>query len=100
MRSGWAPPKLAVQDAAGAARVDEQLALVLANQDGARSFVSRRAVVDLLKQRQTVAAYRMLLTGREQIAADVAGGALSPDDELQARDLLVRIDAAITPYFE
>jgi len=96
----WALPRLAVKDAAGAARVDDQLALVLANQDGARSFTSRRAVIDLLKQRQTVAAYRMLLTGRDQIAADVAGGALSPDDELQARDLLARIDAATSPYFE
>lgn len=72
---------------------------ILLNQDGIRSFASRRNCVDILKKMQTADAYSALVRARDAIAADV--GTLPPSSEqaLLTRDLLGRIDAAITPYF-
>ena len=81
-----------------AARIDDQLAQVLVNSDGVRGFASRRAVVDVLKGRQSAEALEMLLAGRATIAAQLPG--LVGTDATLTRDLLARIDRATTPYFE
>lgn len=85
----------------------------LLNLDGVRSFQTRRLCVDILKQMQTLAAYRVLLDTRDELAAalddgsagggaigDGAGRALDPDERALTLDLLARIERAISPYFE
>jgi hypothetical protein len=81
-----------------AARIDDQLAQVLVNSDGVRSFTSRRAVVDILKGRQSAEALETLLAARATIAAQLPG--LVGTDATLTRDLLARIDRATSPYFE
>ena len=71
---------------------------MLVNSDGVRGFASRRAVVDVLKGRQSAEALEMLLAGRATIAAQLPG--LVGTDATLTRDLLARIDRATTPYFE
>lgn len=90
----------AAPNGAIAARIDEQIAAVLTNVDGVRSYASRRAMVDLLKGRQTVEALTTLLDAKATIEAQLAGGGLSPADATQTRDLLARIERATTPYFD
>lgn len=82
-----------------AASVDQQIGAVLVNLDGVRSYASRRAMVDILKGRQTVEALTMLLDARASIAAQLAAGGMSPTEATQTRDLLARIDRATSPYF-
>lgn len=79
-------------------RIDGQLAAVLNNADGVRSYASRRAVVDLLKGRQTFEAMTLLLDARAALAAQLP--ALSGPDATLTRDLIARIDRATSPYFE
>ncbi len=81
-------------------QVEDQLSLVLANVDGVRSARSRRTAVDLLKLRQNNRSYGKLLAARDVIAGELAGGAISADAALDARDLLARIDRATSPYYE
>ena len=83
-----------------AARVDAQISAVLVNADGIRGFATRRAMVDILKGRQTVEAYGTLLESKAAIEAELALGAMSPVDVALTRDLLARIDRAISPYFD
>lgn len=80
----------------------------LLNEDGVRSFQTRRLCVDILKQMQTLPAYRVLLDARDELAAAVERGddagdtpdsALDPDERALRLDLLARIDRAISPYF-
>jgi hypothetical protein len=78
---------LAVRDLSG----------MLANSDGARSFNTRRMVVDILKGMQTDDAYAALQSARVSIAAGKAG--LAAEAQAQTDDLLARIDAATHPYF-
>jgi hypothetical protein len=80
-------------------RIDAQVEAVILNRDGARGWKTRRLTVDLLKQRQTTAAYRLLLDARDQLGAQVAAGDYDGDELLQAQDLLARIDHAVDPYF-
>jgi hypothetical protein len=89
----------AAPNPAFAARIDAQIAAVLVNLDGIRSFASRRAMVDLLEGRQTVEALGTLLVARSSIEADLAAG-MSPLDATLTRDLLSRIDRATSPYFD
>jgi hypothetical protein len=71
---------------------------ILANLDGARSYPTRRIVIDALKRAQTLDAYLALLGARDLIAAQLGG--LPPVDQALTGDLLARLDAAISPYFE
>ncbi len=87
-------PNLAI-----AASVDDQLGRVMRNEDGIRSLTTRRLLVDILEAKQTLEAYRVLLDARAVVDAELAAG-LSPDDELRARDLQLRIDRATSPYFD
>ena len=68
---------------------------LLINGDGARSFATRRLVVDARKEAQNQSAFLAL---RDAIPATLNG--LSPSDRALTEDLLARIAAAISPYFE
>lgn len=59
---------------------------------------TRRLVVDALKRAQNDDALVALTSARSSIAASLP--ALSPFDQALTRDLLARIDAALSPYFE
>ena len=90
-----AQPNPAIIDA-----VEDQAGLVLRNVDGIRSAKTRRAMVDLLKARQTNRAYGKLLLARNELQGQLQLGTLTGDAALEARDLLARIDRATAPYFE
>jgi hypothetical protein len=83
-----------------AGRVDQQLRDVLLNVDGIRSHETRRDVVDILEGRQHVDALGVLLEGKAALEAELAGGGLAPVEAALARDLLVRIERATSPYFD
>ncbi len=70
----------------------------LQNSDGARSFSTRRAMVDILAHLQIAAAYDALVQSRAQIAAQRAS--LTGVAGEMTDDLLARIDAATHPYFK
>jgi hypothetical protein len=71
---------------------------VLINSDKTRSFATRRLVVDALKKAQNQSALLALRDARDAINAALTG--LSPSDLALTQDLLARITAAISPYFE
>jgi hypothetical protein len=71
---------------------------LLVNTDGARSFATRRLVVDALKKAQNQSAFLALRDARDAITATLNG--LGPSDRALTEDLLARITAAISPYFE
>ncbi len=70
------------------------------NLDGVRSFETRRLAVDILKSMQDVDAYQALLAARDRLAAELESGRLEGEEAALSRDLLARIDRAISPYFE
>jgi hypothetical protein len=82
------------------ARITDQLAQLVRNVDGARSFETRRLVVDILRDLQSVAAYEALLATQAELSAALAGGTLTGSEAALSRDLLARIDAATSPYFD
>ncbi len=71
---------------------------ILLNLDGVRSFATRRVVVDALKRAQNTDAFIALTTARATLAATL--GSLSPVDQALTRDLIARIDAVTSPYFD
>jgi hypothetical protein len=68
--------------------------------DGVRSFATRRLAVDALKKLQLTSAHRVLIEARTQLITRLAAGGLDPDEESRTADLLARIEAAVSPYFE
>ena len=80
-------------------RVDEQIDRVMRNEDGIRSFATRRTLVPALKARQTLEGLKVLLAARDVVEAELASGSLDPDQAVLGRDLLSTIDAATHPYF-
>ena len=63
-----------------------------------RTPTTRRASVTGLKRMQTLEAYRALREARDQLAAGQA--VLMGDEQLIVQDLIIRIDEALTPYFD
>ena len=70
---------------------------ILRNVDGVRSYPARRAMVDILKQFQTLPAYSALREARDTLTAQLPS--LTGDERLQAEDLLARISSALPPYY-
>ena len=68
------------------------------NLDGVRSYATRRLVVDALKRAQNNDAFLALTSARATISANL--WTISPIDQALTRDLVARIDAAMSPYFE
>jgi hypothetical protein len=67
----------------------------LTNGDGLRTFATRRLAVDVLKHMQVQAALDALVDARAKISTKGLSGSALND----TNDLLARIDAALTPYF-
>lgn len=71
---------------------------MLINDDNARSFATRRVIVDALKRAQNQAAYLALLNARDAITAKL--GQMNPTERALTEDLLARLNQAVSPYFE
>ncbi|MBZ4418604.1 zinc-dependent metalloprotease [Myxococcus sp. RHSTA-1-4] len=71
---------------------------ILLNVDGIRSFKSRRTMVDILKSMQSLPAYLALRDARDTLSAGL--GSLSGVERAQAEDLLARVQAALSPYYQ
>jgi uncharacterized protein DUF4953 len=84
-------------DAAVNAAALVQLQGNLVDQDGIRSFNTRRTMVDILKRFQTTEALTALRDSRAQIAS--ARASMTGDQAALTDDLLARIDQAMNPYF-
>ena len=69
----------------------------LLNGDGFRTYATRRVAVDVLKKLQLTPAQTILRDARTTLAGELP--MLSGDAVLQHRDVLSRIDAALSPYF-
>jgi hypothetical protein len=82
------------------ALVSEQSRRMVVNEDGVRGFELRRTGVDVLKRLQDDAAFLELRTARDTIAAALADGTVAEADVPLTEDLLARIDAALSPYFD
>lgn len=87
---------LPISDATVLAQVATDGQAVIANAD--RDFTVRRAAVDALKSLQNLGAYEALLAARVTLAAQLP--ALTGAQAALTRDLVARIDAATTPYFQ
>ncbi|MDW8283528.1 MAG: zinc-dependent metalloprotease [Myxococcales bacterium] len=70
----------------------------LLNADGFRSHATRRVAVDVLKKLQLVEAQAVLREARAALAAQLP--MLSGEALLLQQDLISRIDAALSPYFD
>jgi hypothetical protein len=107
----WIDPASARTSAANAITADPPVAtdaglraMVLAdeggwlrNTNGVTGFANRRTGVDVLKKIQLSSAYQELLGARADILGGVPAGA---EPDLLTRDLLARIDVAVTPYYK
>jgi hypothetical protein len=81
------------------AAMTEQLSLQLQNVDGVRSFETRRFAVDVLKSLQSTAAYEGLLAAQTELNDALTQGTVTGDEAALSKDLLARINVAVTPYF-
>ncbi|WP_158625054.1 zinc-dependent metalloprotease [Corallococcus terminator] len=70
---------------------------ILLNVDGVRGPASRRTMVDILKQHQTLPAYSALREAHGTLTAQLPS--LTGDERLQTEDLLARISSALSPYY-
>lgn len=82
------------------ALVGEQSRRMIVNEDGVRSFELRRTAVDVLKRLQDNGAFLELRTARDTVAAALADGTVPEADIPLTEDLLARIEAALSPYFD
>jgi len=80
-----------------AAAANDAKAIVI-NADHVRSYPTRRIVVDALKRAQNLDSYLALVSARDVLTTQLP--LLSTTDQALTRDLIARIDAAISPYFE
>lgn len=85
-------------DSAITPQVIVQLRRFLENSDAIRSFETRRMAVDILKKLQSLDAYQALVEGRAVLVVQRAS--LSGTDALLAEDVIRRLDAATSPYFD
>jgi hypothetical protein len=73
---------------------------LVASDDFAWTFPSRRVAVAVLADVQRLDAYQALLDARDALEDDLAAGGMSPERELLTRDLLKDIDRVTSPYFK
>ncbi|WP_205525946.1 zinc-dependent metalloprotease [Pyxidicoccus trucidator] len=86
------------EDAAVTPAVLADIQGILLNVDGVRSFKARRTMVDILKSMQSLPAYLALRDARDTLTAGL--GSLSGAERAQAEDLLARVHAALSPYYQ
>jgi Met-zincin len=89
-----------LSDPAILALVAEQSRRMVVNEDGVRTFALRRAGVDVLKALQNEGAFLELRAARDTISEALAAGTVPEADVPQTEDLLIRIENALSPYFE
>jgi UDP-N-acetylmuramyl tripeptide synthase len=65
--------------------------------DGSRSYATRRLIVDALKKAQNDASLIALRDSRDAINATL--NTLNPTDRALTEELLARINAALSPYY-
>jgi|GEM_PF-3530965 len=70
---------------------------ILINLDHVRSYSTRRSIIDALKAAQDVHALEALLDSKTALTAQLPS--LGEDDRVQTQDLISRITAATSPYF-
>jgi len=87
-----------IGDPAVASAVAADAKPILLNVDGVRSYATRRIVIDGLERAQNLDSFLVLSEARTTLAAQLP--TLAPVDQALTRDLLARIDAALSPYFE
>jgi hypothetical protein len=71
---------------------------IILDSDGARSFATRRTVIDALKAAQNLDSYLALLSARDTLQSQLAW--LPPAERALTTDLIARIDAVTRPYFQ
>jgi hypothetical protein len=69
----------------------------LINNDNSRSYATRRVLIDSLEAAQNTQAFLALVDARAQLVARL--GSLGPTERALTQDLIARIDAATSPYF-
>jgi hypothetical protein len=89
-----------ISDPAVIAYIADQTSRMALNEDGVRTFALRRTAVDVLKKLQTDTAFLALRAVQGGVAAALDGGTVPPEDVPLTQDLLARIDAALSPYFD
>jgi hypothetical protein len=83
--------------AAWLARYQAELNGILLNTDGQRSYATRRMVVDIYKAWQVAAGMDALRSALTALNAALPG--LPAADQNQQRDLISRVERALTPYW-
>lgn len=86
------------QDPSAVAKIAADGKAVLADTSGTYNFETRRLVVNALKAAQNDQAYFALNDARDALNAKLAE--MSPSDRALTQELVARITAAITPYFQ
>jgi hypothetical protein len=86
-------------DPGAIAVVSAQAGRMLRNEDGVRTYALRRTAVDTLKKLQSDSAFLELRASRTALVAGLASG-LPADQVPFEQDLLVKVVAALTPYFD
>ena len=80
--------------------ITQSLGDTVVNSDGLRQFSTRRVAVDVLEVQQSLEALQELRDARAQIEAELTVGGQSLDERALLEDLLARIEAAMSPYFD
>jgi Met-zincin len=78
----------------------QQARRMATNEDGARAFQLRRAAVDVLEGFQNDAALLELRAARDTVSEALSTGAVPAADVPLTEDLLARMEAALTPYYD
>jgi hypothetical protein len=86
----------AVNDGAGQAMFRE-LEGVLLNRDGIRTYVARRAMVDILKKVQHATAHRILREAKPLLEASRA--TVPAHQAFDLDELIARVERALSPYY-
>lgn len=81
------------------AALSEQAGRMVANEDQIRSYELRRTCVDVLKALQAEPALLALRSSGDTLHSRLESGQLPTPEIPLAEDLLARIDAALSPYF-
>jgi hypothetical protein len=71
------------------------------NEDGARPYALRRTAIDVLRAEQSISGLGELKRSRQALQDALTQHPPTDEDEgLAVEDLIARIDAALSPYFE
>ena len=89
---------LDITDPAVLGNLTEQAGQMLRNTDGVRSYALRRTAVDVLARLQSDDALVQLSQAQDELSASV--GSDSATEGPLAADLLARVEAALSPYFQ